>query len=114
MTLSRSCDDTSYSLSQPQPFLLVSKHSARRGSPLAPSDGISITTRSVPATPLAEISTTILSHLANTPGMPISLGAQNFGARLTLQGTHQTGESPMSGDLQPSLSKSFSYGQYDN
>ncbi len=86
---------------------------SRRGSPLAPSDGMSITTRSVPATPLAGISTTIPSHLAKTPGTPISPDTQNLGARLTPQGT-QLGDSPMSGDLQSSLSRLSNHGQYDN
>ena len=87
---------------------------SRRGSPLAPSDGMSITTRSVPATPLAAISTSIPSHLAKTPGTPISPETQNLGARLTPQGTHQLGDSPMSGDLQSSLSRLSNHGQYDN
>ena len=75
---------------------------------------MSITTRSVPATPLAGISTTIPSHLSKTPGTPISPETQNLGARLTPQGTHQIGDSPMSGDLQSSLSRLSSHGQYDN
>ncbi|KAF8499091.1 ARM repeat-containing protein [Russula emetica] len=87
---------------------------SRRGSPLAPSDGMSITTRSVPATPLAAISTSIPSHLAKTPGTPISPETQNLGARLTPQGTHQLGDSPMSGDLRSSLSRMSNHGQYDN
>ena len=87
---------------------------SRRGSPLAPSDGMSITTRSVPATPLAAISTSIPSHLAKTPGTPISPDTQNLGARLTPQGTHQLGDSPMSGDLRSSLSRLSNHGQYDN
>ncbi len=88
--------------------------SSRRGSPLAPSDGMSITTRSVPATPLTGISTTIPPHLAKTPGTPISPETQNLGARLTPQGTHQLGDSPMSGDLRSSLSRLSNHGQYDN
>jgi hypothetical protein len=88
--------------------------SSRRGSPLATSDGMSITTRSVPATPLAAISTSIPSHLAKTPGTPISPETQNLGARLTPQGTHQLGDSPMSSDLRSSLSRLSNHGQYDN
>ena len=87
---------------------------SRRGSPLALSDGMSITTRSVPATPLAGISTTIPAHLIKTPGTPISPDGQSLGARLTPQGTHQLGESPLSGDLQSSLSRLSGHGQYDN
>jgi hypothetical protein len=87
---------------------------SRRGSPLALSDAMSITTRSVPATPLAGISTTMPAHLIKTPGTPISPDAQSLGARLTPQGTHQLGESPLSGDLQSSLSRLSGHGQYDN
>jgi len=87
---------------------------SRRGSPLAPSDGMSITTCSVLATPLAAISTSIPSHLAKTPGTPISPETQNLGARLTPQGTHQLGDTPMSGDLRSSLSRMSNHGQYDN
>jgi hypothetical protein len=86
---------------------------SRRGSPLALSDGMSITTRSVPATPLSGISTTIPPHLNQTPGTPISPEALNLGARLTPQGTHQRGDSPLSGDLQSSLSRLSGQGQYD-
>jgi hypothetical protein len=87
---------------------------SRRGSPLAIPDGMSITTRSVPATPLAGISTSIPPHLTKTPGTPISPEAQNLGARLTPQGTHQLGDSPLSSDLQSSLSRLPGHGQYDN
>lgn len=88
---------------------------SRRGSPLALSDGMSITTRSVPATPLAGISTSIPPHLTKTPGTPISPEAQNLASRLTPQGTHQLGDSPLSGDLQSSLSRLSGHGQqYDN
>jgi hypothetical protein len=88
--------------------------SSRRGSPLALSDGMSITTRSVPATPLAGISTTIPAHLTKTPGTPISPEMQNLGSRLTPQGTHQLGEGPLSGDLQSSLSRLSGHGPYDH
>jgi hypothetical protein len=44
---------------------------------------MSITTRSVPTTPLVPISASIPSHLAKTPGTPISLETQNLGTRLT-------------------------------
>ena len=54
------------------------------------------------------------SHLAKTPGTPISPETQNLGARLTPQGTHQLGDNPMSGDLQTSLSRLSNHGQYDN
>jgi hypothetical protein len=87
---------------------------SRRGSPLAVSDGMSITTRSVPATPLAGISTSIPAHLTKTPGTPISPEGQNLGARLTPQGTHQLGDSPLSGDLQSSLSRLSGHSPYDN
>ncbi|KAI0307498.1 armadillo-type protein [Multifurca ochricompacta] len=85
---------------------------SRRGSPLGLPDGMSITTRSVPATPLAGISNTMPAHLTKTPGTPISPEAQNLGARLTPQGVHQLGDSPLSNDLQSSLSRLS--GQYDN
>jgi hypothetical protein len=87
---------------------------SRRGSPLAISDGMSITTRSVPATPLTGISTTIPPHLTKTPGTPISPEGQNLSARLTPQGTHQLGESPLSGGLQSSISRLSGHGPYDN
>ena len=87
---------------------------SRRGSPLALSDGMSITTRSVPATPLAAVSTTIPPHLTQAPGTPISPEAQNLGARLTPQGAHQLGDSPLSSDLQSSLSRLSGHSQYDN
>ncbi|KAH9987174.1 hypothetical protein BJV77DRAFT_1026641 [Russula vinacea] len=67
--------------------------------------------RSVPATPLAGVSTTIPSHLSKTPGVPVYPEAQNLGACITPQGTHQIGDSPMSGDLQSSLSRLSSHGQ---
>ncbi|KAI0264529.1 hypothetical protein BGY98DRAFT_76010 [Russula aff. rugulosa BPL654] len=82
--------------------------------PLAPSDGTSITTCPIPTTPLAAISTSILSHLAKTPGTPISPETQKLGAHLTPKGTYQLGDSPMSGDLQSSLSRLSNHGQYDN
>src|ERR1700684_321621 len=72
------------------------------------------TTHSIPATPLAGISTTIPSHLAKTPGTPISPEAQNFGAHLTSQGRHQLGDSPVSGVLQSSLSRLSSHEQFVN
>ena len=65
---------------------------------------------SVPV-PLARISTTVPSHLSKTPGTPVSPEAQNLGVRLTPQGTHQIGDT-MSGDLQSSLSRFSSHGQY--
>ncbi|KAA1468407.1 ARM repeat-containing protein [Dentipellis sp. KUC8613] len=83
---------------------------SRRGSPPGLSDGLSITTRSVPATPLAGISNAAAGHLIKTPGTPLSPDVQS---RLTSQG-HQLGDSPLNGDgLQGSLSRLPS-GQYDN
>jgi hypothetical protein len=46
---------------------------SHHGSLLAPSDGMSIITRSALDTPLSAISTSIPSHLSKTPGMSISL-----------------------------------------
>ena len=88
--------------------------SSRRGSPLGVPDSMSITTRSVPATPLAGISNTMPAHLNKTPGTPISPEAQSLGARLTPQGTHQLGDSPLSSDLQSSISRLSGHSQYDN
>ncbi|KAI0271616.1 armadillo-type protein [Gloeopeniophorella convolvens] len=85
---------------------------SRRGSPPGLSDGMSITTRSVPATPLAGISTTMSAHLTKTPGTPISPEAQTLGSRLGSQGSHQLGDSPLSSELQSSLSRLS--GQYDS
>jgi hypothetical protein len=87
---------------------------SRRGSPLGLSDSMSITTRSVPATPLAGISNAMPVHLTKTPGTPISPESQNLGARLTPQGTHHLGDSPLSSDLQSSLSRLSGHSQYDN
>ncbi|KAH9060790.1 ARM repeat-containing protein [Lactarius vividus] len=87
---------------------------SRRGSPLGLPDSMSITTRSVPATPLAGISNTMPTHLTKTPGTPISPEAQNLGARLTPQGSHQLGDSPLSSDLQSSISRLSGHSQYDN
>jgi hypothetical protein len=75
---------------------------------------MSITTCSIPATLLAAISTSILSHLAKTPGTLISPETQNLGAHLTSQGTHQLEDSLMSGNLQSSLSRLSNHKQYDN
>ena len=83
---------------------------SRRRSPLAPSDGPSPCVPFLP--PLWPGLPTIPSHLSKTPGMPVSLKAQNLGARLTPQGTHQIGDSPMSGDFQSSLSRLSSHRQY--
>ncbi|KAI9460174.1 ARM repeat-containing protein [Lactarius psammicola] len=88
--------------------------SSRRGSPLGLPDSMSITTRSVPATPLAGISNAMPAHLTKTPGTPISPEAQNLGARLTPQGTHQLGDSPLSSDLQSSISRLSNHSPYDN
>lgn len=88
--------------------------SSRRGSPLGLSDSMSITTRSVPATPLAGISNAMPAHLTKTPGTPISPEAQTLGARLTPQSTQQLGDSPLSSDLQSSLSRLSGHSQYDN
>ncbi|KAH8992096.1 ARM repeat-containing protein [Lactarius akahatsu] len=86
---------------------------SRRGSPLGLPDSMSITTRSVPATPLAGISNAMPTHLTKTPGTPISPEAQNL-ARLTPQGSHQLGDSPLSSDLQSSISRLSGHSQYDN
>ncbi|KAH9005921.1 ARM repeat-containing protein [Lactarius hatsudake] len=68
----------------------------------------------LPATPLAGISNAMPTHLTKTPGTPISPEAQNLGARLTPQGSHQLGDSPLSSDLQSSISRLSGHSQYDN
>ncbi|KAI9445526.1 ARM repeat-containing protein [Lactarius indigo] len=44
----------------------------------------------------------------------IQAPAQNLGARLTPQGSHQLGDSPLSSDLQSSISRLSGHSQYDN
>ncbi|THH20986.1 hypothetical protein EW146_g472 [Bondarzewia mesenterica] len=67
---------------------------SRRGSPPGLSDGLSITTRSVPATPLTGISNSASAHMLKAPA-------------------HSLNESPLNGDLQSSLSR-LQTGQYDS
>jgi hypothetical protein len=84
-----------------QALLHISKYWARAVDlPLHALMGClsSIATRSIPATPMAAIPP--LSHpIHPKPGTPISLETQNLRAPLTLQGSHQLEDSPMSGDL---------------
>jgi hypothetical protein len=62
-------------------------------SPLAPSDGMSITTCSIPATPLVAISTSIRSHLPlheidiHISGKVIKAGIIDSGSRISLAAT---------------------------
>jgi hypothetical protein len=74
-------------------------------------DNISITTRSVPATPLGGINGAT-THL-KTPGTPRTPDT-GFGPRISSQAPSQGHENPVNaGDLQASLSRLPS-GQYEN
>jgi hypothetical protein len=85
--------------------------SSRRGSPSGTLDNLSVTSRSVPATPLGGINGAA-SHL-KTPGTPHTPDTQGFGTRVSSQGPLQSHENPVNaGDLQASLSRLPS-GQYD-
>ena len=65
-------------------------------SPLAPSDGMSITTCSIPATPLVAISTSIRSHLPlreidiHVGGKVIKAGVIDSGSRISLAATSRS------------------------
>jgi hypothetical protein len=84
--------------------------SSRRGSPAGTLDNLSVTARSVPATPLGGINGT---HL-KTPGTPHTPDTQGLGTRVNSQGPIQAQENPVNaGDLQASLSRLPS-GQYEN
>lgn len=84
--------------------------SSRRGSPSGALDGLSATTRSVPATPLSIANGN--SHMLQTPGTPLTPDSQSLSGRLSSQGSHHLDESGK-GEIQPSLSR-LSSGQYDN
>jgi hypothetical protein len=76
-------------------------------------DNLSVTTRSVPATPLSGVNGTT-THLLKTPGTPHAPDTQGFGTRVNSQGPVQAHENPVNaGDLQASLSRLPS-GQYEN
>lgn len=82
-------------------------HSSRRGSPSGTLDTLSVSARSVPATPLGSINGSNLK----TPGTPLTPDTQSFGTRVNSQGPVQGHETSVNaGDLQASLSS----GQYDN
>ncbi|KAH7916490.1 ARM repeat-containing protein [Hygrophoropsis aurantiaca] len=84
--------------------------SSRRGSPSGIMDGLSTTTRSVPATPLS-INNTAGTHLLQTPGTPLTPETHNLSGRLSSQGHQLTDDGK--GEIQPSLSR-LSSGQYDD
>ena len=77
--------------------------SSRRGSPSGALDGLSTTTRSVPATPLS-IANGGSNHLLHTPGTPLTPDGQSMSGRLSSQGNHHLDES-VKNDIQPSLSR---------
>ncbi|EIM83313.1 ARM repeat-containing protein [Stereum hirsutum FP-91666 SS1] len=80
---------------------------SRRGSPPGLTDGLSITTRSVPGTPLTGLPPSTAAHIMKAPGTPLTPDGQSMGGRL---GSHL--DSPLNGDtLQSSLSRVGS--QYD-
>ena len=81
-------------------------------SPSGALDNLSVTTRSVPATPLSGINGTA-AHL-KTPGTPRTPDTQGFAPRVSSQGPLQTHENPVNaGDLQASLSR-LPPGQHEN
>jgi hypothetical protein len=87
--------------------------SSRRGSPPGMLEGLSTTTRSVPATPLG-VPGNGTSHLIKTPGTPHTPDPHGMNGRLTAQGTHQLSDSAVNaGDLQASLSR-LPAGQFEN
>ncbi|KAF8845489.1 ARM repeat-containing protein [Paxillus ammoniavirescens] len=85
--------------------------SSRRGSPSGALDGLSSTTRSVPATPLS-IANGVSNHMLQTPGTPLTPDSQSLSGRLSSQGSHHF-EGSNKADIQPSLSR-LSSGQFDN
>jgi len=85
-------------------------HICPRGSPSDTLDNMSVTSRSVPATPLG--GNGAASHL-KTPGTPYTPDTQGFGTCVSSQGPLQSHENPVkAGDLQASLSR-LPPGQYD-
>jgi hypothetical protein len=109
-------DDT---FETPQAFTAhIQSPRSRREYPLAPSYGMSITTSSVPATPLGTNADSISSHPSGTSDSApsISLETQNFGAHLTPQGPHQLGDGPMRDELRSSIPRLSNPGpgQYEN
>jgi len=83
--------------------------SSRRGSPHSLLDGLSATTRSVPATPLGLPSTS--AHLLKTPGTPLTPDPQLLNGRISMSGSHPLGDHAK--DLQASLTR-LSSGQFDS
>ena len=87
--------------------------SSRRGSPSNILDGLSATTRSVPATPLGIVNHNNAGHV-KTPGPSHSPDPQLVNARHTPQIAHPLGDSAVNAsDLQASLSR-IPGGQYEN
>ncbi|KAF8912896.1 ARM repeat-containing protein [Gymnopilus junonius] len=83
---------------------------SRRGSPHSLLDGLSTTTRSVPATPMGLPSTT--AHLMKTPGTPQEVQIMN--GRISAASSHQVQDGSANPiDLQPSLSR-LPPGPYDS
>jgi hypothetical protein len=84
---------------------------SRRGSPPGGLEPLSVTTRSVPATPLG-MPNNLAAHLLKGPGTP---DIQNVnGHLLSSQGSHGLGDNAVnSGDLQASLSR-LPAGQYES
>lgn len=75
--------------------------SSRRGSPHSLLDGISATTRSVPATPLGLSNTA--AHLLKTPGTPMTPDPHLLNGRISTPGSHSLNDN--GNDLQASLSR---------
>lgn len=81
---------------------------SRRGSPPSLTDGLSITTRSVPGTPLTGLPPSTIANIMKAPGTPLTPDGQSLGGRL---GSHL--DSPLNGDsLQSSISRLG--GQFDS
>ncbi|KAF8641150.1 hypothetical protein AX17_000788 [Amanita inopinata Kibby_2008] len=81
---------------------------SRRSSPHSLLDGLSTTTRSVPATPLGLPTTA--AHLLKTPGTPLTPDPHLLNGRITTPGSNPLNDNI--GDLQASLSRLPS-GQFD-
>lgn len=75
--------------------------SSRRGSPHSLLDGLSTTTRSVPATPLGLPHSA--SHLFKNPGTPLSPDPQLLNGRISTPGAHSLNDN--ASDLGSSLSR---------
>lgn len=111
-----SASSTPHIQQQPQgisPQAHLQGSSSRRSSPPVTLDGLSATTRSVPATPLGP-STAGVSHLIKRDGTPHTPDPQGLSGRITSQGSHTLADNAVSAsDLQASLSR-LPPGQYEN